>query len=137
MTMPETRPNRSLRAVDRAFWDWCGKGELRLQRCTCGELAWPPVEACEACGGTALEWTPMSGEGRLVSWCSFERDYYAGRFPLPWDTIVVELAEGPLFLSNPLGFSVAEAQAGMPLRLAFIDCADDAGAFRLPVFERG
>lgn len=134
--MSETRPNRTLRPVDRQFWDWCAQGELRLQCCAgCGELAWPPVEACEVCGGNGFEWQRMSGEATLVSWCRFERDYYAGRLPLPWDAILVELAGGPLFLSNPLGFSTDEAVAGTKLRLAFIDCEDEAGAFRLPVFE--
>lgn len=135
--MSETRPDRTLRPADRTFWDWCGQDELRLQCCTaCGEIAWPPVAACEQCGGDAFDWQRMSGKATLVSWCRFERDYYAGRLPLPWDTIVVELAEGPLFLSNPLGFTTEEAEAGMALLLGFIDCSDEAGPFRLPVFER-
>jgi hypothetical protein len=79
----------------------------------------------------------MSGRGTLVSWCSFERDYYAGTLPLPWDTILVELAEGPLFISNPLGFSWRDCQPGMPVTLQFIDCIDRAGNFRLPVFAAG
>ena len=48
-----------------------------------------------------LVWAPMSGRGRIVSWCTFERDYYAGILPIPWETILVELEEGPLFISNP------------------------------------
>jgi hypothetical protein len=78
----------------------------------------------------------MSGDGKIVSWCTFERDYYAGMLPIPWDTILVELKEGPLFLSNPKGFSWQQTRVGMPVRLAFIDCEDSAGTFRLPVFEK-
>ncbi|MEY2926774.1 MAG: hypothetical protein RL367_1251, partial [Pseudomonadota bacterium] len=119
------------------FWDWCAKAELRLQRCTgCHGFAWPVVDACEHCGGTAFEWTRMTGTGRLVSWCSFERDYYSGLLPIPWDTILVELDEGPLFISNPHGFGWRDCQAGMAVRVVFVDAEDGAGRFVLPEFER-
>jgi hypothetical protein len=72
----------------------------------------------------------------VVSWTTFERDYYRGMLPLPYDTILVELAEGPLFLSNPHGFGREDLRPGLPVRLAFIDAEDAAGPFRLPVFAR-
>jgi uncharacterized protein len=135
MTMK--RPNRMLGPGHNTFWDWCAKGELRLQRCArCGHFCWPVTAACEKCAHDALVWTPMSGKGSLVSWCRFERDYYSGLLPIPWDTILVELAEGPLFISNPMGFSWLECEAALPLCLHFIDCEDSAGKFRLPVFAR-
>ena len=77
----------------------------------------------------------MSGRGKILSWCTFERDYYRGILPIPWDTILVELEEGPLFVSNPKGFSWQDIQIGAPVQLAFIDCEDSAGAYKLPVFE--
>ena len=135
--MAERRPDRTLGPGHDEFWAWCGKGELRLPRCnSCGELSWPVVEACEFCGAKEFTWEPMSGRGKIFSWCTFERDYYAGVLPIPWDTILVELDEGPLFLSNPKGFSWTETKVGAPVKLAFIDCEDRAGTFRLPVFER-
>lgn len=78
----------------------------------------------------------MSGRGTIVSWCTFERDYYNGLLPIPYDTILVELEEGPLFLGNPRGFGWRDITAGMAVKLAFLDCEDSAGPFRLPVFER-
>jgi hypothetical protein len=63
-----------------------------------------------------------------------ERDYYAGALPLPHDCILVELAEGPLFISNPLGFTWRDCVIGMALQLAFIDCEDASGSYKLPVF---
>ncbi len=135
--MGERRPDRVLGGPHDEFWAWCAKGELRLQRCAaCARLSWPPVEACEHCGGRDLAWEHMSGRGKLVSWCTFERDYYDGELAVPYDNVLVELAEGPLFISNPLGFSWPEMQADMQLKLAFLDCEDSRGAFRLPVFER-
>jgi hypothetical protein len=69
-----------------------------------------------------------------VSWCTFERPYYA-ELEVPWDTILVELDEGALFVSNPSGFTNDDVEHGMVVRVTFVDCEDDAGPFRLPVFE--
>ena len=135
--MAERRPDRTLGPGHDEFWAWCGKGELRLQRCeNCGQISWPVVQDCEYCGDSNLVWAPMSGRGRIVSWCTFERDYYAGILPIPWETILVELEEGPLFISNPQGFTWRDIEAGMPVTLTFIQCEDQAGKFRLPVFCR-
>jgi uncharacterized OB-fold protein len=99
--MVERRPGRTLGGAHDTFWDWCARGELRLQHCAaCEQFSWPPVEACEHCGDDGLAWERMSGRGTIMSWCSFERDYYGGILPLPWHTILVELEEGPLFISN-------------------------------------
>ena len=135
--MPEKRPDRTLGPPHDTFWEWCAKGELRLQRCSaCGQYSWPPLEACEHCGSRELAWERMSGRGTIASWCTFERDYYGGILPIPWDTILVELEEGPMFLSNPQGFSWRDIEIGMPVTLAFVECEDSAGTFSLPVFER-
>ena len=132
----EQRPDRTLGPGNETFWYWCNQGELRLQRCTrCNYLCWPVTGACEQCSGETFIWERMSGRGTIVSWCSFERDYYQGTFPLPWDTILVELEEGPLFISNPRGFTCHDVEIGMKVHVTFIECVDSAGQFRLPVFQ--
>jgi uncharacterized OB-fold protein len=137
LSVAETRPNRTLGGVHDEFWAWCQKGELRLQRCGgCGQLAWPPVKACEHCGAGQLTWERLSGRGKVVSWCSFERDYYKGIMPVPYDDILVELEEGALFVSNPKGFGWRDLTPDMPVKVAFIAAEDEAGAFQLPVFEK-
>jgi uncharacterized OB-fold protein len=75
----------------------------------------------------------MSGHGKIVSWCTFLQSYYAD-LPTPWEAILVELDEGPLFVSNPSGFGYEDITPGMPVSVTFMDCEDDAGPFRLPVF---
>jgi len=132
----EKRPDRALGARHDDFWAWCGKGELRLQHCAdCGKISWPVTLACEYCGHTSFDWKRMSGRGKIVSWCSFERDYYAGLLPIPWMTILVELEEGPLFISNPVDFTEQDIRFGLPVTVAFITCEDSAGGFSLPVFR--
>jgi uncharacterized OB-fold protein len=135
--MAEKRPDRTLGGPHDEFWAWCAKDELRLQRCTaCGQLSWPVVAACDHCGGKAFTWDRLSGRGTIASWCTFERDYYAGQLPMPWETILVELEEGPFMISNPVGFTWKDMTLGQPVKLVFRDCEDSAGAFRLPLFER-
>lgn len=135
--MAERRPDRTLGPGHDDFWAWCAKGELRLPRCArCKELAWPVVKACDFCGATDFTWDRMSGRGSIASYCTFERDYYKGLLPIPWETILVELEEGPLFISNPVGMTWNDLTLGIPVKLAFLDCEDGAGLFRLPVFER-
>ena len=132
--MAEKRPDRTLGPGHDDFWAWCDKGELRLQRCgRCGHVNWPVVEACEMCQARELDWARMSGRGKIASSCTFERDYYQGLLPIPWETILVELEEGPLFISNPVG---AGLEVGDPVKVSFIACEDKAGAFQLPVFEK-
>jgi uncharacterized OB-fold protein len=135
--VPEKRPDRTLGGVHDTFWDYCAKGELRLQKCEpCGHYTWPPLEACEACGNGELTWQRLSGRGTVASWCTFERDYYYGVMPVPYDNVLVELEEGPLFLSNPQGFTWRETEIGMPVALAFVECEDSNGTFNLPVFAK-
>ena len=135
--MSEKRADRTLGPGHNTFWDYCAAGELRLQKCDdCGALTWPVEQTCDQCGGGALHWERMSGAGKVVSWCQFHQDYYGGSPPVPHDCILVELAEGVLFMSNPLGFGFDGMELDMPVRLTFIDCEDSAGTFKLPVFER-
>lgn len=135
--MAQRRPDRTLGPGHDDFWIGCEQGELRLPRCeSCGELAWPIVQSCECCGGEAFAWERLSGRGKIVSWCTFEHDYYNGLLPIPWETILVELDEGPLFISNPEGFGRREMRAGLPVSVSFADCEDSAGAFKLPIFKQ-
>jgi uncharacterized OB-fold protein len=134
--MVERRPDRTLGPSHDQFWDWCDKDELRLQHCSgCGNIPWPVTLRCSRCGSEKFDWQRLSGVGKIVSWCSFEKDYYIGLMAAPYDTILVELEEGPLFISNPVEFGARECRLDMPVALSFIDAEDSAGRFRLPVFR--
>ncbi len=133
--MARKRPERTLGDGNDTFWDWCGHGELHLPRCThCETLAWPIEATCTTCGDKRFEWERLSGRGTIASWCTFERDYYQGQFPMPWDCILVALEEGPLFLANPAGMTARDLRLGLPVHAVFLECEDDAGPFKLPVF---
>ncbi len=135
--MTQTRPNRTLGPGHEIFWAGCAEGELRLQRCTtCKKLAWPVVALCEYCDSPDLSFEKISGNGKVVSWCSFVQDYYRGMMPVPYDTIMVELDEGPIFMSNPADFDHDDITINMPVVVSFIDAEDAGGAFKLPVFRK-
>jgi len=54
---------------NHAFFGWCGRHELRLQRCTkCRLLRCPPTTACPFCAHGASEWVPVSGKGTVYSY---------------------------------------------------------------------
>jgi uncharacterized OB-fold protein len=132
--MMQSRPSRTLGGPHDTFWEFCENRELRMQRCqACQEYQWPPVESCRSCGGSPLVWTRLSGHGRVRSWCVFQREYHE-ECPPPWPVLMVELDEGPLFITNPAG-SRPLMQDSEPVTVTFIECADAAGRFSLPVFE--
>ena len=134
--MGERRPNRAVGPIHDEFWQFCSRRELRVQRCReCASYAWPPLDRCEQCGSPELEWQRMAGTGRLQSWATFEQKYY-DVLPIPWDTILVELDEGALFVSNPVDFSPDDMVLDMAVQVDFLDCEDDRGAFLLPAFRR-
>jgi uncharacterized protein len=132
--MTQQRPNRALGGEHDEFWAHCASHQLHLQQCgRCDAYTWPPDKQCESCGSGELSWQKVSGRGRLVSWGTFEHRYYP-ELPVPWETILVELAEGPLFISNPAGFDHAGMRPDMELEVRFIECRDSHGQFSLPVF---
>lgn len=52
-----------------AFFGWCGRHELRLQRCTkCHLMRCPPTTACPFCAHGESEWVPVSGRGTVYSY---------------------------------------------------------------------
>jgi uncharacterized OB-fold protein len=116
--MAETRPNRTLGPGDGDFWAGCAAEELRIQLCTaCEKHGWPVVAACEHCGSPKLAWQTMSGIGNVVGWRSFVQDYHRGLMLVPYNTIMVELDEGPIFMSNPADFVYADMSYIMPVEI--------------------
>ncbi len=132
----QRRPNRTLGGVHTEFWTYCATGTLHLQQCDgCATWQWPPTERCDGCDGAGLTWRPLAGTGNLISWATFHQRYYP-ELDIPYDTILVELTEGPLFISNPAGFTRQDMTPGLPVKVGFLPCEDDHGTFSLPVFTR-
>jgi uncharacterized OB-fold protein len=96
-TVPATLPFEPYYTDDSAeFWHYAARGELRMQRCSCGLLRWPASPICHDCWSLAYTWDRLGGQGRMRSWVTFRREYFP-EFPVPYTVGLVELAEGPRY----------------------------------------
>ena len=117
------------------FWSFTTKNELRLQQCgDCGGMRWPPAAVCDGCLSASYKWVEVTGAAKLVSWVTFRRQYFP-QYPPPHTAIVVELGEGPLFVSALDDERVAELHEGMEMELGWKPSQDRHGEYNLPVFR--
>jgi len=109
---------------DRPMWDSIRARGMRLQRCRgCGALQYPPAPGCVACGSEELDWAPVSGEGTILSWVIFHRQYLPA-YPAPYNVVAVRLAEGPVMISNLEGPAPEGSWIGHPVRLCYVEMPD-------------
>jgi len=129
-----TRPIRSMDPYAEQFWAHTQNKELRLQQCSdCGKFRWPPGPTCDQCLSDAFEWAATAGRGKVLSWTTFRRKYFE-EYPTPHTVFVLELDEGPLFVSYPVELGPADLREGMVVSLRWADGEDKFGAYNLPVF---
>jgi uncharacterized OB-fold protein len=134
--MAMARPVRAMDPYAEQFWAFTRSRELRLQQCSaCGKFRWPPGPTCDRCLSDDFAWSPLSGKAKVLSWTTFRRGYFP-EYPPPHTVVALELAEGPLFISYPVGVEPSELREGMTLDLRWIDAADKFGEYNLPVFGR-
>jgi uncharacterized OB-fold protein len=132
--MATQRPPRAMDPFAQQFWQFTLQKQLRLQQCSdCGKFRWPPGPTCDRCLSDNFEWTQLSGSGKVISWTTFHRGYFP-EYPAPHTALVLELDEGPLFVSYPVGIGPAELAEGMRLELRWEDGEDRHGEYFLPVF---
>ena len=136
--MSTNKPLPTPTGISAPYWNGLKEGRLTLPHCkSCGHWIFFPRRHCDKCWSQDLEWKEVKGAGTLYT-------YTLTRVPtlpdfadeMPQKLAVVELDEGVLFISDPLGFGGNDLAQGLAVKVAFIDCEDDAGPFKLPVFER-
>lgn len=109
------------------FWQAAERGVLLLPRCAaCRETHWHPRAHCPFCRSADLQWDAASGNATLHTFTVIARP--AGATLLAY----VQLAEGPLMLTNLLDCSPDELRIGAALRVAFRRTAEGRSA---PVFR--
>jgi uncharacterized OB-fold protein len=116
------------------FWQGCKERRLLFQRCSeCGNMRYPASIVCPDCHSTACEWVESKGEGRIYSFVVFRRAFHPamdGR--IPYVVAVVELDEGPSFLTNIVGTDPAQIRCDQRVRLTWEKMED---GLSLPVFR--
>ena len=56
-----------LERLVRTYYEKLEEGKLMGRKCpACGNVEWPPVYACNACGSLETEWYEMSGKAEIV-----------------------------------------------------------------------
>lgn len=90
---------------DRTFWEYCRKGELRVQRCrACGRHIWPMLPACPDDLSDDLEWVEVSKRGTIASWVVYHRVYHPEfQDIVPYICANIELPEGIRMTGNVYG----------------------------------
>ncbi|MGD9923626.1 MAG: SDR family NAD(P)-dependent oxidoreductase [Pseudorhodoplanes sp.] len=138
LRLPTLPPGARSRAALRMTAS-VAEGRFELQAChDCGQVQYPPRDACANCLSVRLEWKPVSGRGDLISETLLHHSnelYYRARVPLRLG--LVRLDEGVTLLAHLHG-DCPTAQAGetTPVRLrAHLDKAGQATLIALPATD--
>ena len=109
------------------FWEATKKESMLLPHCAdCGKTHWHPRLFCPFCFSNKLEWKESAGNATLYAATTLSKASE------PYIVAYVELAEGPLMLTNIMDCSLDDLQIGTPLTLTFSPMS--SGHF-LPVFR--
>ena len=121
--------------ISGPYWQGCGEGILRFQRCSdCGASTHTPALMCAACASMSLEWVDSSGRGEIYSWTRVWRPLTPA-FVTPYVPIIVTMEEGWFILSNLVGCEDDAVAIGQPVEVVFHNSGgpDD---IVLPYFQR-
>ena len=81
------------------------EGQFKAYKCVdCGMVIAPPSGSCYGCGSNKMEWTNVSGKGKIVSFTVIHiaSDEFAEE--APYYIAIVELAEGTRVSARLLGY---------------------------------
>jgi len=131
------KPLPEITPVTQPFWEATAQGKLLMQRCRdCHSWVWCPRPACVECGSEQLEWTLLSGRGRVFAFTVIRE--VVGRAlrgfakDIPYVTAWIDLEEGPRFCSNIVQCPVEKVEIGMAVEVVFEEAGP--GIF-LPKFK--
>ena len=112
-------------ATSRPFWDAAKRHQLHLQRCgECGSFIYYPRDRCPKCLSERLEWTPVSGRGKLYSYTVVRRASTRSFADKPYVLAIVELDEGVRMTTN-IEAPPESVKIGMPVTVYFDDVTPD------------
>jgi uncharacterized OB-fold protein len=111
----------------KEFFEGARQGRLMVQKCEgCGTLRFPAYEICTKCLSNRASWVPLSGRGTIFSFNIMHQLYHPGfASEVPYAVVVVELEEGPKFVSNLTGIKPHDIKCGMLVEVAFEKVSDE------------
>ena len=134
MTTQYQKPTPEINDENRAFWEGCRQGELRVQKCSnCGHNR-HLSPACPQCLKAEHEWVAASGRGTVYSWIVVHQRYNrAFEEDLPYNVTIVELDEGPRMVTSLVDVENQDIKAGTPVEVVFDRVTEE---ITLPKFKR-
>ena len=102
-TKPRPRPMNE--TLSKPFWEATKRHELVMPRCrTCSKIFFYPREQCPNCYSSDLDWTQVSGKGRLYTFTVVHQTAHPAFQPeSPHIYAIIQLNEGPRMPSNLIG----------------------------------
>lgn len=126
---PRPAPRRGI--FEDQFWEYVVQDQLRLQRCVdCGRFRYPPGPACPGCLATKFHWEQLCGQGTLLCWTVFRRQYFP-ELPVPYVVAAVRTREGPILVGNLIGCGDREITHDMSVRAVFEEVVAAEGTGRI------
>lgn len=118
----------------KAFWKSCKKHTLIFQRCNdCGHIRWPLSFVCPKCSSRKAEWVKSEGKGRVYTYVVFHVPFHPDfNDKIPYIVAIIELKEGPHFLTNIIGCDHTQIQCDMEVEIVWEDVSSD---INLPKFR--
>jgi uncharacterized OB-fold protein len=110
---------------NRRFWDACAEGRLVMQQCdACRHIRWPIQALCPVCLGDGFDWAELSGRGEVFASVIYRRAFNpAFAADVPYDLVLVQLAEGPRMYSNVVEGPLEDIRVGAPITVLFDEVA--------------
>jgi len=119
-----THPRAVLTLYDQPMWKSIEARKWELQQCDgCGKYRYPPAPNCPHCLSLAYSWKPLSGHGKILSWVVFHRQYLDD-YPPPYNVVAVQLAEGPIVISNLVGEEPKGGWIGREVEICYEERAE-------------
>ena len=104
---------------DEPMWESIRTKTWSLQRCDeCAQYRFPPAPICPNCLCMQYSWQQLSGVGTILSWVVFHRQYLP-EYPPPYNVVAVQLAEGPIVISNLVGKEPEASWIGQPVQVCY------------------
>ena len=125
--MSQSRPE--IDSTTRGFWAAAADGRLVAERCAdCQAVSPYPRGFCPSCWSSRVEEVELSGRAVLYTY-SVVRVNPMPPFAalVPYVAAIVELKEGPRFITRLVGVDVDSVRVGMPLRATFERVDDGEG----------
>ena len=107
------------------------EGQIAATRCkACGKLYFPPRVDCIDCLSSDVEWIPLSGRGKLITYTTA---YFApAGFEAPYTLALAELEEGVrVFTRISKDVKQDGIELGMNVKLVPIGLADERITYEL------